>query len=158
MTASISLSTHNAAETQALGVRLAKHLTPGTILGFEGPLGAGKTTFIQGICKGLGVHEMVVSPTFVLMHVYEGKIPVYHFDLYRLQPKELEDLGWEEYLEGKGVSFVEWVDRAQGLFPFPHLRITLDYGDSADERKFTFKPQGSQFSWLEEFLAACHSS
>jgi len=147
--------TNNTGQTKAFGIRLARHLAPGAVIGFEGPLGAGKTTLIQGICEGLGVKEKVVSPTFVLMHVYQGKIPVYHFDLYRLEPKELEDLGWEEYLEGKGVSLIEWVDRAKEEFPFPHLRISIEYGDAPDSRKFSFEPVKANFPWLGEFLQ-CH--
>lgn len=148
----VQILTQSTQETHEVGLRLARHLTAGTVVGLEGPLGAGKTTLIQGICKGLGVREKVVSPTFVLMHVYQGKIPVYHFDLYRLERKELEDLGWDEYLEGKGVSLIEWVDRAKGEFPFPHLRILIEYGDMPDSRKFTFEPVKALSPWLGEFL------
>jgi len=149
------LVTRSAEETQDLGKRIATYLKPGTILGLEGELGAGKTTLIQGICEGLGVKEKVVSPTFVLMHVYQGKIPVYHFDLYRLETKDLADLGWEEYLEGQGISLVEWVDRASGAaFPFPHLHITIEYGESPDTRKLTFNPVETVVPWLKDLQSS----
>jgi len=144
--------TKNASETQALGAQLAKFLKPGNVIGFEGPLGAGKTTFIQGLCAALGVEEKVVSPTFVLMHVYDGKLPIYHFDLYRLEPKDFQDLGWDDYLGGRGISLVEWVDRSGRNFPYPHLLITLEYGETPDTRKIEFKPQKIEYPWLAEFL------
>lgn len=123
-------------ETEAFGLQFAKKLMPGMIVGFEGNLGAGKTTLIRAICRGLGVKEHVLSPTFVLMHLYQGeKFPVYHFDLYRLNQKEIQDLGWEDYLFGKGVSFVEWIDRAPAI-NFPLTKIRIDYGDEPNTRKF----------------------
>lgn len=156
MPESLSIKTHHPDETRRVGLRLASYLKPGDILGFEGPLGAGKTTLIQGLCQGLHITEKVVSPTFVLMHLYESKIPVYHFDLYRLEPKDFEDLGWDEYLNGKGISFLEWIDRAESDFPFPYLRVSIQYGDTPDSRTLTFTPVGMTFPWLSEFISRGH--
>jgi len=151
-TAVLTLRTQNAQKTHELGMRFASLLNPGAILGLKGELGAGKTTFIKGLCAGLGVEEKVVSPTFVLMHLYKGKIPVYHFDLYRLEPKDFVDLGWDEYLEGNGVSVLEWIDRAHGNFPFSFLEIAIEYGEKSDERRFFFTPHGKTTPWLEKLL------
>lgn len=150
----ITLVSRGAEETRALGQTVARYLKPGSILGLEGALGSGKTTLIQGICAGLGVSEKVASPTFVLLHIYQGKIPVYHFDLYRLEVKDFEDLGWEEYLESNGVSLLEWIDRAMGHFPFPYLHVTLSYGENPDWRTLSFRPeQGALAPWLQELAA-----
>ena len=146
------IETHSFEQTQELGEKIAAFLTPGTVLGLKGELGSGKTTFIQGICKGLRVSEQVVSPTFVLMHVYKGRIPVYHFDLYRLGPKDFPDLGWEDYLCGNGVSLLEWIDRTENHFPFPHLEISIDYGEETNCSIFSFTPKGGGFEWLPQFF------
>lgn len=153
MTSEFILTTMKPEETRALGRALAPFLSPGTVLGLKGELGAGKTTLIQGICEGLGVSEKVVSPTFVLMHIYKGKIPIYHFDLYRLEPKDFPELGWDEFLESDGVGMLEWIDRAEGNFPFPHLEIAIDYGSAPDSRTFEFTPRGKSFPWLGELIS-----
>jgi len=109
----------SAAETKKLGSRLASFLRPGDIVGLIGDLGAGKTTFIQGIAAGLKVRhpKEVTSPTFVLIHEYQGKMPLYHIDLYRLGTAALLDsLGLEEYLQSQGVSVIEWADKFPGAF------------------------------------------
>lgn len=149
MTGNLTLQTQSAGQTKNLGIRLGQSLTPGTVVGLEGPLGAGKTTLIQGVCQGLGVKEKVISPTFVLMHVYAGRIPVYHFDLYRLEENQIDDLGWEEYLEGSGVSLIEWADRAKNRFQLGHLRIQIRVGQNADLREFTFQEHEIRFPWLK---------
>jgi tRNA threonylcarbamoyladenosine biosynthesis protein TsaE len=104
--------TGGAEETQKVGMELGARLVPGTVVGLIGALGSGKTCLAQGICRGLGVEEYVTSPSFVLIHEYEGRLPVYHFDLYRLRDAEaLFDLGYEEYFYGDGVCLVEWAER-----------------------------------------------
>jgi len=136
LTEASSFFSQSPEETEALGHRIARELIPGTIVGFEGNLGAGKTTLIQAICQGLGVKEHVLSPTFVIMHVYQGtKFPVYHFDLYRLSHKEINDLGWEDYLFDQGISLIEWIDRAPPI-NVPYIKIKIDYGDEPNSRKF----------------------
>jgi tRNA threonylcarbamoyladenosine biosynthesis protein TsaE len=147
------IETSSFEQTQELGEKLSSYLDRGFVLGFKGELGTGKTTFIQGICRGLKVSELVVSPTFVLMNVYSGeirgqKVPVYHFDLYRLTSKDFLDLGLEEYLGGNGISLLEWIDRAEGSFSFPHLEISISYGETSDSRIFSFIPKGISAEWL----------
>src|SRR3990167_3061167 len=99
-------------QTLELGEKLARHLRKGDILCLGGELGSGKTIFIKGIAQGLKISPAKVhSPTFVLMNAYEGKLPLYHFDLYRLEGvREISTIGYEEFLYGDGVSVIEWAD------------------------------------------------
>ncbi len=105
--------TNSLAETQALGERLAEKLGAGTIVAFTGDLGAGKTAFISGLATGLGITDRVTSPTYTIVNEYDGgRLPLFHFDLYRLSgAEELFDIGWEDYLERGGVCAVEWSER-----------------------------------------------
>ena len=102
--------THSPAETEAVGEALAKTLRPGTVLAFRGDLGAGKTAFTRGLGRGLGCTERVTSPTYTIVNEYtSGRLPLFHFDMYRLRSSEdLFDIGWEDYLERGGVCAVEW--------------------------------------------------
>lgn len=122
------LTTASPEETEALGRCLGKRLGRGDVVALYGELGVGKTTLIRGICRELGVEEPVTSPTFVLLHIYSGRLPVYHFDAYRLAgPGDLWEIGAEEYLGGEGVALVEWAERAQDLLPPAHLPVRLEY-------------------------------
>ena len=102
--------THSPEQTQELGERFAKVLKPGDVIAFRGDLGAGKTAFTRGIAKGLGIEDMVTSPTFTIVNEYlNGKMPLFHFDMYRLSSSDdLFDIGWEDYLMRGGVCAVEW--------------------------------------------------
>ena len=102
--------THSLIETEAVGTALGKILTPGTILAYEGDLGAGKTAFTRGLARGLGCTDMVTSPTYTIVNEYlSGRLPLFHFDMYRLHSSDdLWDIGWEDYLERGGVCAVEW--------------------------------------------------
>lgn len=105
-------------ETQAIGEALGARLTPGAVVACTGELGAGKTCFLQGLARGLGVTADVTSPTFVLINQYRGRLPVYHLDAYRTGSlTELVDLGLEEMLDGDGVTVVEWADKLLPLLP-----------------------------------------
>lgn len=119
--------TNSAQETIGFAKKFAKGLKPGTVLCLEGQLGSGKTTFIKGLAKGLGLAhpEQVKSPTFVLMHVYRSKIPLYHFDCYRLDSAgELVDIGFEDFInDPHAISCVEWAEKAKKLVPAHALRI-----------------------------------
>jgi tRNA threonylcarbamoyladenosine biosynthesis protein TsaE len=130
-------------ETRAIGARIGKHLRAGTVLALHGDLGSGKTCMVQGIAAGLGVSSTacVNSPTFVLINEYDGPIPLYHFDLYRLADgSELIDLGWEDYLDSQGVIAIEWAERMGSLLPPDHIGINLEItGESSRRITFTGK-------------------
>jgi tRNA threonylcarbamoyladenosine biosynthesis protein TsaE len=120
--------------TQQLGIKLAKNLTVGSVILLEGDLGAGKTTLVQGIGQGLGIAESIVSPTFTLINEYtEGSIPLYHLDLYRLEPQEVIGLNLETYWEGievtPGIVAIEWAERMPYL-PDSYLKICLTHSDN----------------------------
>jgi tRNA threonylcarbamoyladenosine biosynthesis protein TsaE len=122
----LDIVSHSLAQTQRLGARLGELLRGGELLLLDGDLGTGKTSLTQGIAEGLGVREMVSSPTFTLLKEYEGRLPLYHFDLYRLDDaSEILDLGFEEYFESNGVCVVEWAYKAEHLWPNEHLRVRL---------------------------------
>jgi tRNA threonylcarbamoyladenosine biosynthesis protein TsaE len=123
------------ADTEAtlrLGMALGESLTPGSVILLEGDLGAGKTTLVQGIGKGLGIIEPIVSPTFTLINEYtEGRLPLYHLDLYRLEPQEVATLNLESYWEGveviSGIVAIEWAKRLP-YKPDNYLNVSLTYG------------------------------
>jgi len=130
--------TKNEEETRQLGVRLAELLQPGDVLALEGDLGAGKTTLAQGVARGLGVKETVDSPTFTIIKEYHGRLPFYHMDVYRLESPD-EDLGWDEFFFGDGVTLVEWAGRIEELLPDHTVRITITVGENG-ERLIAFAP------------------
>ena len=125
--------TIQAEETRALGARLGRLARAGDIVACRGPLGAGKTTFIQGFAEGVGVggDDYVRSPTFALVHAYHGHIPLYHFDFYRLSScAELQDIGFEEYLEADGGVVIEWADKFPEVLPPVRLDVSICIADS----------------------------
>lgn len=135
--------TQSQEETLALGIELGKHAKPGDIFALIGNLGTGKTILAKGIAKGLGIEEEITSPTFTLLEVYESALPLYHFDLYRIsEDAELENLFFEEYWFGDGVSVIEWADRALKRLPQDIYIITLEYID-AKRRKITIEHPSS---------------
>jgi tRNA threonylcarbamoyladenosine biosynthesis protein TsaE len=116
----------SAQDTQALGERLGARLGRGDVVACIGPLGAGKTCFLQGLARGLGVMTDVTSPTFVLVNQYRGRLPVYHVDAYRTGSlTELVDLGLEEMFHGEGVTVVEWADKLLPLLPPRTVTVTI---------------------------------
>ncbi|HBI45352.1 MAG TPA: tRNA (adenosine(37)-N6)-threonylcarbamoyltransferase complex ATPase subunit type 1 TsaE [Planctomycetales bacterium] len=127
------------AATEAFGRRLAGLLFPGAVVALIGPLGAGKTHLVRAVALGLGVADsrVVTSPTFVLIQEYMGRMPIYHFDAYRLRGEsDFSDLGVHEYFDGDGVCLVEWADRAAGVMPAEHLRVELAViGETARKAK-----------------------
>ena len=131
--------TKSAAETEALGERLAKALRGGEVIAYTGDLGAGKTAFTRGLARGLGIKERVTSPTFTIVNEYEGgRLPLFHFDLYRLGSwEELYDIGWEDYLARGGVCAVEWSQRAEELLEEDTIRVDIRRGASEEERVVT---------------------
>ncbi len=130
-----SLHSLSAADTQAFAERLARDLRPGSVLALHGPLGAGKTCFVQGLAAGLKVTQPVSSPTYTLVNEYEGRLPLYHIDLYRLQSADQAlDMGLDEYVDGAGVTAIEWPERADGVLPERTTHIFLAHGKQANER------------------------
>ncbi len=124
------IRTQDAEETRDVGRRLGGTLLPGDIVALTGPLGAGKTVFAQGVAESLGVDEPVTSPTFTLICEYEGSMPFYHMDLYRLDtPDEFAWLGVEEMLNGNGVSLVEWSEKAGEELPDRAIHVGIELTD-----------------------------
>ena len=123
----MKIITNSAKETQKFAKGFAKKLKAGDILCLTGSLGSGNTTFIQGLAKGLGVKGKVISPTFVLMSIYKGRIPLYHFDLYRLNSTDdVRALGYEEFFYGDGAAVIEWAERLKELLPAECVRIKIE--------------------------------
>ena len=146
----LSLRTASPEETRAFGERLAAQLRPGDVLLLEGELGAGKSELTRGIARGLGVTGYVTSPSFTILQVHEsGRLPLYHFDWYRLGgAEELYELSMDEYLYGEGVAVVEWPQMAAEAIPETCLRVTLmPVGETA--RMIRLEPQGG-FHTLDE--------
>ena len=127
--------TQNEEETQALGRRLGEILSPGAVVAYTGDLGAGKTAFTRGLAQGLGITDRVTSPTFNIVNEYQGgRLPLFHFDLYRLGGAELFDIGWEDYLARGGVCAVEWSENAQGALEQPYIKVDIRRGESDSQR------------------------
>lgn len=121
-------------ETEALGERLGRQLRPGTVIAYYGDLGAGKTAFTRGLGRGLKIHDRITSPTYNIVNEYTGEIPLFHFDMYRLESSEdLFDIGWEDYLLRGGVIAVEWSERVADV---------LEEALTVEIRKDPEKPEG----------------
>lgn len=127
--------------TRALGAALGRVLQPGDVVGLVGKLGAGKTTFVQGVAWGADVRGYVISPTFTLVRQYEGRLRLYHVDLFRLQPEELDSIGFDELLDGDGAVVVEWADRAADRLPPDTLWVEI-VGSGDEIRSVRVSPAG----------------
>ena len=141
------------AQTQRLGAHLARQLQPRDVLALTGEIGAGKTTFVQGIARGLKIPpRTVTSPSFVLVKIYQGRLPLYHADLFRLERlPEAATIGIEDYYEQEGVTVIEWANRIPQILPEEFLEIRLDVVDSGT-RRLTLVPHGARYearSWSE---------
>ena len=113
-------------ETQAFAADMAKRLTAGDVLCLYGDLGAGKTAFVQGLAKGLGIDEPITSPTFTIVNEYEGRLPLYHFDVYRIADSdEMYEVGFDEYVYGEGVSVIEWPQLIADILPDKRYDIEI---------------------------------
>ena len=132
------LTTHSVEETRDFGIFIGKHAEDDLFIALSGTLGAGKTHLVQGIARGLDIDEVVTSPTFNIMNIFEGRLPLKHFDFYRLDREEdLYNIGWDEYSVG-GVTVVEWADMFPGLIPKEVIRITME-AESETVRKLTIQ-------------------
>jgi len=148
-----TISTKNPEETKKLGKEVGKLAKPGDLLAFYGELGVGKTCFIQGISRELEVQDYVTSPSFTIINEYHGKIPIYHFDLFRLNnAEEILELGYEEYFYGEGLTVIEWAEKIEQLLPKEYLKIDIKFKDRY-ERTISFIPQGDRFNkFLKELI------
>ncbi|NLJ40409.1 MAG: tRNA (adenosine(37)-N6)-threonylcarbamoyltransferase complex ATPase subunit type 1 TsaE [Clostridiales bacterium] len=147
--------TGSEADTEKLGKKIGNLAWPGIIILIKGDLGAGKTVLARGIAKGLGIDEPITSPTFTLIHQYNGRLPLYHFDMYRLyDAEELYDLGFEEYFFGSGVTVVEWPERLEGYKLYGHLQITIekDFDLGTDDRRISIDARGELYEELKKEL------
>ncbi len=133
-------------ETERIGADLAGRLRPGTVLAFTGDLGAGKTAFVRGLARGLGVTEQITSPTFTIVNEYEGgRLPFFHFDMYRLgSSDELFDIGWEDYLSRGGVCAVEWSEQVADALEEDCIRVDIRQGPGENERVIRVEEGGAR--------------
>lgn len=131
----------SAEETEQIGADLAARLKPGAVLAFTGDLGAGKTAFVRGLARGLGITERVTSPTFTIVNEYEGgRLTLFHFDMYRLgSSEELFDIGWEDYLARGGVCAVEWSEIVADALEEDCIRVDIRRGAGENQRVITIE-------------------
>ena len=137
MTNKEHIETNSESETFEVGKKLGESASAGDIYLLDGDLGVGKTVLAKGFAAGLGITEPVTSPTFTIVHEYEGRLPLYHFDVYRIgDPDEMYDIGFDEYLYGEGVCLIEWPERVEELLPDTAVKITInkDYEKGNDYR------------------------
>ena len=153
----MTITTKSAEETVALGRFLGGKAQAGWVIGLSGDLGAGKTTFTRGLAEGAGADPAgVTSPSFTFLHVYAGRIPVYHLDLYRLENEsQVRDLGVDEYVGGDGVAVVEWFENVPELLPPSRLEARLAVV-AADERRIEFRGSGTEWDALLRELETWH--
>ena len=129
--------TYSENETVMEGIKLGERLAPGMVVAMYGGLGAGKTAFVRGLAEGLGVSGDVSSPTFTIVNEYDGPIPLFHFDMYRLETAdELFDIGWDDYLDRGGVCAVEWSENVPGAFPRGTITVSIE-NHGGDKRTLT---------------------
>lgn len=146
------IATNDEQETRMFAEKVAKHLQSNDVLLLEGDLGAGKTTFTKGIAAGLGVKRTVNSPTFTIIKEYQGRLPLYHMDVYRIQDA-FEDLGFDEYFTGGGIVVIEWAHLIREQLPEEHLLINIARDDH-EKRSITLHPVGHRYTALCEEIFA----
>ncbi|GGD22782.1 tRNA (adenosine(37)-N6)-threonylcarbamoyltransferase complex ATPase subunit type 1 TsaE [Pontibacillus salipaludis] len=146
MNESYTIHTRSAEETKEVAERLGALLEPNDLLTLEGDLGTGKTTFTKGMGSGLGITRTISSPTFTIVKEYEGRMPLYHLDVYRLEDSD-EDIGFDEYFEGEGVCVVEWAQYIEDYLPKERLDIHLFY-NGEDHRTIQLTPRGERYERL----------
>jgi tRNA threonylcarbamoyladenosine biosynthesis protein TsaE len=142
----LKITTASAEETACIGERLGRLVTKGNIICLTGDLGAGKTAFTKGIAKGMEVEDYVTSPTYTIINEYQGRLPLYHFDVYRLNDvEEMYELGYEEYFFGDGVVVLEWADIVRDIIPAERLWITILNTRGDDSREIIMEPTGEAY-------------
>jgi len=132
------------ADTQRIAAGLLDLLGPGSVLALHGELGSGKTCFVQGLARAMGIGRPVNSPTFTVVNQYAGSLPLYHVDLYRIRnEQEALVLGLDEYVHGDGITAIEWAERVRGLLPASAFHLFFETGDRPDERLITVRQGGA---------------
>jgi tRNA threonylcarbamoyladenosine biosynthesis protein TsaE len=145
----LKIITNSAEETTYIGEQLGRLLIKGSIVCLSGDLGAGKTAFTQGIAKGMGVEDYVTSPTYTIINEYQGRLPLYHFDVYRLNDvEEMYELGYEEYFFGDGAVVVEWADIVRDIIPAERLWITILRAKDENSREIILEPTGEAYEQI----------
>ncbi|GAA0344329.1 tRNA (adenosine(37)-N6)-threonylcarbamoyltransferase complex ATPase subunit type 1 TsaE [Oceanobacillus oncorhynchi subsp. oncorhynchi] len=139
-------------DTQDFAYRLAEKLQPNDVLTLEGQLGVGKTTFTKGLAQGLDIKRNISSPTFTIVKEYRGRLPLYHMDVYRLE-NSMEDIGFDDYFFGDGVTVIEWASFIEDFLPKERLDIKLHYTEDADQREITLTPFGEHFEQVVKALS-----
>jgi tRNA threonylcarbamoyladenosine biosynthesis protein TsaE len=144
----LDLISHSPEQTQKIGAGIGELALPGDIFLLVGRLGTGKTCLTQGIARGLNTKEYALSPSFVIIRELYGRLPLYHIDLFRLDHiEEIEELGLDDYLYGKGVCVVEWAEKGLTVLPAEHLLVQIDF-ISDTERSFRLEPRGKRYQEL----------
>ena len=153
MSPKIERITTSEAETLVLAGRFADCLVRGDVVALFGELGAGKTLFVRGVCRGLGVKDAVTSPTFTLVQEYQGRLPVYHVDFYRLEPAAIYELDLDWYFRSEGITLVEWAERGLAVLPENRYEVRLSYTEASGNRSRKVIISGPEKSVFEECLA-----
>ncbi|HEY5583214.1 MAG TPA: tRNA (adenosine(37)-N6)-threonylcarbamoyltransferase complex ATPase subunit type 1 TsaE [Ruminiclostridium sp.] len=145
----LNIETHSFEETVEFGKRLGSVLKPGDIICLTGDLGTGKTALTNGIAKSLGINSYITSPTFTLVNEYEGRIPLYHFDVYRISdPDEMFEIGFEEYINGEGITIIEWGEQIDEILPTEIIRVNINknFKKDLDVREISIDFIGEKYS------------
>lgn len=147
------IEAHNLKDTELIGEVIAKNLEKGTVLCLDGDLGAGKTTLTQFIAKNFGVKEYITSPTFTIIKEYEGKMPFYHMDVYRIEAEDdMYDLGYEEYIYSEGITIIEWSDKIRNMLPENRINIEIQRNSTDTGRILYITGKGHTYDKITEEL------
>lgn len=144
---------HDVLETIKLGKIIGERCSSGDIICLMGELGTGKTHLVKGIAEGLGIKDIITSPTFTIVNEYKGRLPLYHFDVYRVNdPDEIEAIGFDEYIFGSGVCVIEWADYIKSLIPQEHMEIRIKKmpNGNVNSRKINIICNGKRYNYMRE--------
>jgi len=148
----MELIVNNVEQTTEIGIQIGKLANPGDIICLTGDLGAGKTHLSKGIAEGLGITDHITSPTFTIVNEYEGRLKLYHFDVYRVNdPDEISAIGFDEYIFSDGVSIIEWANYIEELIPEDHISINISkLSEDVNSRKIVIEGYGNRYNYIEE--------
>ena len=148
----VKIYLENEEKTREIGSKLGELLTPKSVICLIGDLGAGKTTMTQSLARALGVDDYITSPTFTIVNEYEGRMPLYHFDVYRIgSSEEMYDIGFDEYIDGDGVCIIEWANLIEDILPDEYLYIEMNYKETGREMILT--PKGDKYEEIVKELS-----